>query len=121
MGILLCDTKQENMKAFAILLFSLAMVWHPAAKGQDSKKKVQKEARISALIDSQSYVFKAQSATPTSGRLRQLTSEYDLTIMPTTVVSYQDSPQKRRLGYFNQTKGCQRCPANDPHRFRRRL
>jgi hypothetical protein len=62
------------------------MALHPSAKGQDSKKAI-KEARIAAMVDSQTYVFKAQSATPLSGRLKQLTSEYDLTVTPTVVVS----------------------------------
>jgi hypothetical protein len=75
------------MKAFAIFLSGLFMAWHPAVMGQDSKK-AQKAAKIAALVDSQTYVFKAQSASPLSGRLRQLTSEYDLTVTPTSLVCY---------------------------------
>ncbi|MDR3711690.1 MAG: DUF4251 domain-containing protein [Puia sp.] len=76
------------MKAFVILLFGLALLaWHPPVMGQDSKK-AQKAARITALVDSQTYVFKAQTATPLSGQLRQLTYGYDLTVTPGSVVSY---------------------------------
>lgn len=52
------------------------------AFGQDDKK-----AAIGELVKSRQFVFKAQSASPTSGRTRQLTSEYGLWVKKDTVVS----------------------------------
>jgi hypothetical protein len=54
---------------------------------QNSKKE-KKEAAIKALIDSQNYVFKAQSAMPMSGSTRQLNYDYDLKVSKDTINSY---------------------------------
>jgi hypothetical protein len=40
------------------------------------------------LIESQRYIFKAQTANPASGRTRQLTTEYDLKVSKDTIISY---------------------------------
>ena len=48
----------------------------------------QSKVDIKALVESQNYVFKAQTAMPLSGRVRHLTSDYDLKISKTSVVSY---------------------------------
>jgi hypothetical protein len=58
----------------------------PAAPVQD--KKAAQRALINALIDSQSYVFQAQTAMPMGGRVRQLTTDYDLTVGKESIVSY---------------------------------
>lgn len=39
-------------------------------------------------IESKSFVFVAQTATPLGGRFQQLTSEYDLKVRPDSVVAY---------------------------------
>jgi hypothetical protein len=54
---------------------------------QDSKKE-KKLAAIKALIDSQNYVFKAQSAMPMSGATRQLNYDYDVKVSKDTINSY---------------------------------
>lgn len=54
----------------------------------------QSQADIKALVDSQNYVFKAQTAMPLSGRVRNLTSDYDLKVTKGSVESY--------LPYFGQ-------------------
>lgn len=58
------------------------------AQSSGPDKKAQQQALIKNMVDSQHYVFVAQSAMPMSGRTRQLTSEYDLNVSPTEVVSY---------------------------------
>jgi hypothetical protein len=63
------------LMAFFVASFGIAF-------GQNDKK-----AEIAELIKSRQFVFKAQSATPTSGRSRQLTSEYGLRVKPDTVIS----------------------------------
>lgn len=47
-----------------------------------------KAAAIKNLVESQNYVFRAQTALPMHGPVRQLTDLWDLTIGKTSVVSY---------------------------------
>lgn len=48
-----------------------------------------KEAAIKSLVESQNYVFKAQSTMPMGGRVRQLTTDdYDLRVTKESVVAY---------------------------------
>ena len=58
--------------------------------GQNSKKekKAQKEAEIRNLIDSQNFVFKAQTALPMGRRSINLNTDYDLKVTQESVVSY---------------------------------
>jgi hypothetical protein len=58
----------------------------PAAPAQD--KKAAHRALIKNLIDSQNYVFQAQTATSLGGRVRQLTADYDLTVGKESIESY---------------------------------
>jgi hypothetical protein len=51
------------------------------------KSTPAKEAVIKNLVNSQQYVFYAQSALPMSGRQRFLTSEYTLYVSKDTVIS----------------------------------
>jgi hypothetical protein len=48
----------------------------------------QKESTISNIVEVRQFVFHAQTALPTTGASRQLTSEYDLTVTKNSVVSY---------------------------------
>jgi Domain of unknown function (DUF4251) len=48
----------------------------------------EKDPPVKQIVDEHNYIFKAESASSQQGRLRQLSSEYDLTVMPDTVVSY---------------------------------
>lgn len=83
----------KNLLPATLLLFLLAFI-NPSsplyAQATDDKATV-----IKNLIDSQNYVFKAQSAMPMSGRTRQLTSDYDVKVTKIQVVSY--------LPYFGRT------------------
>jgi Domain of unknown function (DUF4251) len=59
-----------------ILLFLLLAL--PFFSGAQSK--ADKAAALKSLVESGNYVFKAQSAMPMSGRVRQLTDDYTLKI-----------------------------------------
>jgi hypothetical protein len=59
-----------------------------AASCVSSSSAQENDKDIKALIDAKRYVFIAQSATPTGGRLVQLTSSYDLKIRPDSIISY---------------------------------
>jgi len=70
-----------------VLLGSVAIVLMPAISSAQSKKDSAKIAMVTALITAQHYTFKAQSVTPLSARMRQLTSDYDLQIAKDKIVS----------------------------------
>ena len=74
---------------FLLLLAAglLAAVLQPQFSVAQNKKDSAKIAKITELIVSQHYAFKAQTATPLAGRLRQLTSEYDLQVSKDVIVS----------------------------------
>ncbi|MDH7463599.1 DUF4251 domain-containing protein [Chitinophagaceae bacterium 26-R-25] len=71
---------------FSLLMIAL-LFSNDNVIAQDSKKE-KKQAAIKALIDSQNYVFKAQSAMPMSGATRQLNYEYDVKVSKDTINSY---------------------------------
>ncbi len=84
------------MKALQSLLKKLFILLIPVYAGQSSPlyaqsakadKQAEKAAAIRNLVDSQNYVFLAQSAMPMSGPVRQLTSDYDLKLTKSRVVS----------------------------------
>ncbi len=81
----------HNLLKNPLFLFILAFISQsPLLYAQTGKadKQAEKAAMIKNLVDSQRYVFKAQSAMPMSGRTRQLTSDYDLKVTHDQVVSY---------------------------------
>ncbi len=69
--------KQIIIIGLMLLAFSVGSI------AQDEKANIIQQA-----IDTKNYVFTAQTATPQRGRLRQLTSEYDLIVRPDTVVAF---------------------------------
>jgi len=60
-----------------------------AVNAQDPKadKKAEKAAQVKAMIESQRYVFRPQSALPMRGRTVQLTSEYTVKVSKDTIVA----------------------------------
>ena len=62
----------------------LFLVLVATAMAQDKKD----DSTIQQAIETKNFIFKASSATPQRGRMRQLTSEYDLIVRPDTVVSF---------------------------------
>ena len=78
--------KKQYLPAKMSLLLVIALTGAIAAYAQ--KDKTDKVAEIKNLVESQRYVFRAQSAMPMSGQTRQLTSEYDLKVTKDTIVSY---------------------------------
>ena len=58
------------------LLLAIAItsaLLQPSVLSAQSKKDSARIAAIKEMVEGQNYTFKAQSATPMSGRLRQLT------------------------------------------------
>lgn len=73
-----------------ILMLTSLLAGSLAVHAQDTKKDkdAEKIVQVRNLVDSQNYIFIAQSASPMSGRLRQLTPDYDLKITKSSIVSY---------------------------------
>jgi hypothetical protein len=59
-----------------------------SCKSSSPAAKEDQAAKTKALIDSKSYVFKAQTALPTGAPARQLKSDYDLRVAPDKVICY---------------------------------
>jgi hypothetical protein len=55
----------------------------------------EKAAIVQQAVETKNFVFKAETVTPQRGRMRQLTSEYDLTMRPDTIIAF--------LPYFGRT------------------
>ncbi|HTI94274.1 MAG TPA: DUF4251 domain-containing protein [Puia sp.] len=70
---------------FALLIFLTPFV--TSAQSGTEDKKAAKLAAIKNMVESQNYIFKAQSASPMGGRVRQLTTDYDLKVTKETIVS----------------------------------
>lgn len=72
-------------------LIPYLLIFLPFASFAQSKtedKKAAKLAVIKNIVESQNYVFQAQTAIPLGGRVRQLTYDYDLKVTKENIVSY---------------------------------
>jgi hypothetical protein len=87
-----CNMKKSSALFKVITPLSIVMLifFSLTAHSQSSEKQEKENAKIDALgkaIDSRRFVFMAQSATPMSGRTRQLTYDYKLDLRNDTVIS----------------------------------
>jgi hypothetical protein len=72
-----------------ILIASMAVaVFLSACKSSSPAAKEEQATKTKALIESKSYVFKAQTAMATGGGARQLRSDYDLRVAPDKLICY---------------------------------
>lgn len=70
-----------QIKAFLFFFVLLTGVF--IAKAQDEDM-----ASVKEMVDSKNFVFKAQLVSPLGGRMRNLTSEYDLVVRPDSVTAF---------------------------------
>ncbi|HMI59780.1 MAG TPA: DUF4251 domain-containing protein [Puia sp.] len=75
------------MKLILALLIFVAPFVTSAQSGTEDKKAA-KLAAIKNMVESQNYVFKAQTVMPMSGPIRQLTTDYDVKITKQSVISF---------------------------------
>src|SRR6185436_5082371 len=87
------------------LLALCSLPFHINAQDTKQDKQAAKDAAIKLLVDSQNYVFVVQSAMPLSGRVRQLTSDYDLRVTKTSVISYLPYFGRAYQAPINPTQG----------------
>ncbi len=69
------------MKSVITSLLFLAITVAATAQDKDASS-------IQQAIETKNFIFKASSATPQRGRMRQLTSEYELVVRPDTIISF---------------------------------
>ena len=75
--------KTINNSLAKIFLFAFfAVLFMSKASAQDKKSSIKN------MVEAGEFVFHAQTALPTSGPSRQLTSEYDLRVSKNSVISY---------------------------------
>jgi hypothetical protein len=73
--------KLSNKTAGKIFVIALAFFITNTISAQPD------QSTIKSSIESKQFIFHAQTAMPTSGRSRQLTTEYDLRVFPDSLVS----------------------------------
>jgi hypothetical protein len=93
------------------ILFALAITASHSSQAQETRKSREqaKEVKMRDLIESQNYVFKAQTVLPMRGRTRQLTTDYDLAVSPDTLQAY--------LPYFGRAYSAPMDPSKGGIRF----
>jgi hypothetical protein len=82
--------KRISSQIIQLLLLFISSSFINSLYAQDSKQQKQdaKNASIKILIDSQRYIFEAQSATSSGGSTHQLTYGYDLIIKKNSLEAY---------------------------------
>src|SRR5450432_3576138 len=79
-------------KCFAILFMTcLAVITYcqsSTAQSNAADKSDPKKAAFKNMVDTQHFLFVAQSVTPLRGQFRNLTSSYDVSISKDTMVCY---------------------------------
>jgi hypothetical protein len=96
--------KTTNLFNRIFFLSFFAVVFANSVNAQD------KALTIKNIVEAKQFVFHAQTALPTSGASRQLTSEYDLKVSGNSVISYlpffgraYSAPYGSNEGGFNFT------------------
>ena len=72
----------KKLKIFLTFLIIMSGGF-PALKAQEKDA-----AGLQQMFDTKNFIFKAETANPQSGRMRQLTQEYDLTISRDKIVCF---------------------------------
>jgi hypothetical protein len=72
----------KKLKIF-LTFFIIMLGVFPALKAQENDA-----AELQQMFDTKNFIFKAETANPQSGRTRQLTQEYDLTISRDKIICF---------------------------------
>ena len=92
------NSYSSTLKSIPALFFLILAIGLGHTQAQESEKEQKQAAQLAALksvLESKRYMFVAQSATPMSGRPRQLTSTYDIQVRNDSLIAY--------LPYFGKT------------------
>jgi hypothetical protein len=79
----------QNRLKFSLLLMLFAVAFTTVASAQTKQEKeAAKAAEVKKLVDDQRFVFIAQTVLPQSGRVRQVTPDFDFTVTKDTITSW---------------------------------
>lgn len=79
----------NNLSKAALMLLLFATTFVTVASAQTKQEKeAAKAAEVKKLIDDRRFVFITQSVIPQSGRVVQVTSDFDFTVTKDTIISY---------------------------------
>jgi len=67
---------------------SLLIIFSPGGMAQKNMKNDAKKMAFRNMVDSQHFVFEAQTVTPLRGNFRNLTSQYDVRVTKDSLISY---------------------------------
>jgi len=73
---------------FLFMTCSLLIIFSPGGMAQKNMKNDAKKMAFRNLVDSQHFVFEAQTVTPLRGNFRNLTSQYDVRVTKDSLISY---------------------------------
>ncbi len=79
---------QNRLKTSLLLLLFAAAFTTVANAQTKQEKEAAKAAEVKKLVDDQRYVFIAQTVLPQSGRVRQVTPDFDFTVTKDTITSW---------------------------------
>ena len=79
---------------FLFITFWSLVIFSSSGIAQKNKKSDAKKIAFKNMVDSQHFVFEAQTVTPLRGNFRNLTSQYDVRVTKDSLISY--------LPYFGQ-------------------
>jgi hypothetical protein len=96
-------TKYKGLALLVIITLSLL----PRTGLAQNKK--DKKAAVTEMVEARNYVFKAQTALPSTGNTRQLTYDFDLRVSQDSVIS--------DLPYFGRAYTASINPTESPLRF----
>ncbi len=77
----------KGVRSLLPFFLFITIIFGNASLVNAQEPPTEKELAIKNLVDSQQYVFHAQSANPSGGRTRQLTSEYFVLVTRDTILS----------------------------------
>ena len=92
-----------------VWLAIIAFICLPVMGWAQSQHKKDKKAEIKQIVEAQNYVFKAQTALPTAGTTRQLTTDFNFRVSKDTIVS--------DLPYFGRAYTAPLNPSEGPLQF----
>jgi hypothetical protein len=81
----------KNLLIISILIFSVFTINAQEKKSKKelkAEKKAQQREEIKIIVESKTFVFKANTANPMRGRTVNLTSDYDVKITRDSIFSY---------------------------------
>lgn len=96
----------KNIKhsRFLFIAVLLLIVFSQGAMAQKNSKNDAKKMSLKNMVDSQNFVFEAQSVTPLRGNFRMLTSPYDVVVSKDTLSSYLPFFGRAYTPQINQTQ-----------------